>query len=715
MDFLRLFKLFLRYKWLLLLLVAAASSATWFGVRLKGAAFQASATLLPQQQALQSLDGVASLSNSLADQELKREPLQARRARLDSLVALISSPRVLALVIAKLSLPATPSDLQRLIQVEPLTQELIRIKVTASSPELAADLVNGVASTFVQFYGDLSTNALAESTKLLHEQEQQARQELEIAKAAVQRYRASRHITSLNEQLNGFLARANALRQAREGTKAQLAELAAQLRQLDAQWAAMPAVSRFVEKSNDSPALQQLRARVASLTQELALERATRTENHPRVQELAAQLASTSALLKREQSQLLERVRYAPNPERALLQQRRGELKVAHGGLLAKVEALTKSLASLEEEMAAYSGADVQLATLMQRYSFAEQRYSGLLTRLRQAEANADTLRRSSAIAIVDTAGPTNPPVDVSLGTAKKLTIAAGALSLSLGLLVLAGWGYLDRAVRTSADAEALVELPVAAILPRALPGGRGGSEGGLAALQPVSPEGEAYRFLGLQLLLLQRSRPLQVIMLATAKPGEGATTTLANLAVTLAQGRRRVILVDADLRRPCQHALFGLKNEVGLTSVLRGEVRVEEALQETRVANLRCLTGGPLVEQPWELLRSGRLERLVEELRQDAEFVLIDTPSAAAFADGYHVAPVVDGVFMVVRARHQPTGVELKIKRMMEEAGGHVLGAVLNDVPIGQVESCRYHAQYYGGGKRGEQARAALPEKAGR
>src|SRR5262249_44936688 len=149
------------------------------------------------------------------------------------------------------------------------------------------------------------------------------------------------------------------------------------------------------------------------------------------------------------------------NPTYASMQQRCGTLQAQRDGLTAKAAALSRNLVSLQKEMKSYNGADVQLAGLMLRYNQAEQRYSSVLMRLRQAEANADSIRRSSAIAIVDTSGPTNPPIDISQGKARKLTFAAFFLSLALSLFFLASWDYLDRRVRTSADAEALVELPV--------------------------------------------------------------------------------------------------------------------------------------------------------------------------------------------------------------------------------------------------------------
>jgi succinoglycan biosynthesis transport protein ExoP len=702
MDFIRLLQLVGRHKWLILAVITVATTGTWFGVRLKGAAYRATSTLMPQQQALQTLDGVAALSASLGERDMERASVQVRKSRIESLMALMLSPRVLGQLIAKLNLAATPADLQRMIQVNQVTSEVIQVRATAPTPQLASDLVNGLASTFVEFYGDLSTRAIAESTKLLNEQEAAARREVEACKVAVQKYKASRRISSLSDQLNGTLGRLNAVRQAREGTAAQLAEVEAQLRETEAQLARTPEMIRVVEKSNDSPALQQLRNEVGALEKDLALERGTRTESHPRVVELKGKLASAQALLRREEGRLVERVRHTPNPDHTALGQRRNDLRAQRDGLVAKVASLETSMGALDREMNAYAGADVQLSTLMQRYTTAEQRYANVVTRLRQAEANADSIRRSSAIAIVDTSGPLNPPVDVSLGTAIKLTVAAFGLSLALCIFLLAAWTYLDRTVKTSADAEALVEMPVAAIIPRALPRAQSTPLRQLAALMPASPEGEAYRFLGLHLLLMRPDNPLRVLMMATAKPGQGATTTIANLAAILAQGNRRVILVDADLRRPSLHEIFDVGNDKGLTSVLAEGAAVSEALQQTLLPNLKLLAGGPIVDNPWVLLRSAEMESLVRDLREMADFVLIDTPSAAAFADAFNVAPLADGIFMVVRARYQPTGIELKIKRMFEESGARVLGAVLNDVPMQNVDSCRYHAHYYGSPGRG-------------
>jgi polysaccharide biosynthesis transport protein len=713
MNFRQLFHLVYRHRWLLLVIVTLSTVATYIGARMKGVVYEASATLMPQEQAMQAVDQ----GGITGDPQGSQSNAQTRRARADSLVALAMSPKVLGPVLARMQAAGhnvgvlTPFDLQRLVKVNAVTPEVLRVSAQASTPEVAGELANAVASTFVQFYGDLSTNTVNESLKLLNEQEKKAAKEVEQARMAVQKYKAMHRISALNDQLSGVLNRLNAVRQAREGTSAELAELNARLKQVQAQLAKTPAMIRVVEKSNDSPTAQQLRNQIGDLERDLALARGSYTELHPRVQELKAKLSSAQRRLRQEAGRMIEHVRMVANNDYAALQATRRELSQERDGRVAKLTDYRKSVGQLEGEMETYSGADVQLAALMQRYSIAEQRFTTLTLRLRQAEQTADQIRNASAINLVDTSGPMNPPVDISVGKVRKLTAAAFVLSLAMVIFILAAWDYLDRRVRTTSDTEALVELPVAGIIPRALPRAASTPLPQLTALMPVSPEGEAYRFLSLHLLLSRDDNPVRVLMMATAKPGQGATTTLSNLAATLAQGNRRVILVDADLRRPALHKVFETSNEVGLTSVLAEGLPVERALQSTAVPNLALLTAGPANDNPWSLLRSTAMEGLVRRLRSMADFVLIDTPSAAAFADAFNVAPLVDGAFMVVRSCHTPTGIEMKIKEMFEQAGVKVFGAILNDVPMNNVDSCRYHTQYYGKKRAlGDGATPALP-----
>jgi capsular exopolysaccharide synthesis family protein len=212
----------------------------------------------------------------------------------------------------------------------------------------------------------------------------------------------------------------------------------------------------------------------------------------------------------------------------------------------------------------------------------------------------------------------------------------------------------------------------------------------------PSSPYAEAYRFLRTDLLFTSQDQPLQTLCVVTPKPGQGGTTTIANLAIALAEADRRVILVDTDLRRPSLHQIFGVPNDVGLTSVLNDGADLADVLQETEVPNLLLLAAGPLAHNPSNLISSNRMRSLMAELRERADFVLFDTPSAIAFSDAVIIASMTDGALMVVRA-HQPLrGSQLQVTTLLNKARANIVGAVLNDVTPSEVDTYYFHSHYY-------------------
>ncbi len=212
----------------------------------------------------------------------------------------------------------------------------------------------------------------------------------------------------------------------------------------------------------------------------------------------------------------------------------------------------------------------------------------------------------------------------------------------------------------------------------------------------PLSPVAESYRLLRTDLLFSADDKPFKSIMGATSKPGQGATTTICNLAVALAQVGKRVILIDADLRRPKLHDFFGTTNETGLTSLLRDECSMEEALKITDIDNLLLLPSGPLPLNPSELLASQRMRVLHERLKPHTDFILVDTPSAIAFSDSAILASFMDAVLLVMRAQEAPRGGEKQVREMLTKARANVVGVVLNGVKPQLVDSYHYHAAYY-------------------
>jgi len=207
------------------------------------------------------------------------------------------------------------------------------------------------------------------------------------------------------------------------------------------------------------------------------------------------------------------------------------------------------------------------------------------------------------------------------------------------------------------------------------------------------SPFAEAYRMLRLN-LLQANGRALWSVGITGVEPGHGSTTTAANLGLVVGETGNRVVLVDADLYRPSLHRLFGVANDVGLSSILQGKAEVSRALQTvTDPPVLRILPAGPKVPNPTALMRPAALDRFFGRLREEADFVIVDMPSIRAVAYTSLLASLLDGVLLVVRAGTSPRGVDYVMKRRLH--GVNVVGMVLNQVPVdgSEITSYRYYA----------------------
>ena len=196
----------------------------------------------------------------------------------------------------------------------------------------------------------------------------------------------------------------------------------------------------------------------------------------------------------------------------------------------------------------------------------------------------------------------------------------------------------------------------------------------------PHSPAAEAYRSLAANLQFAYADRQLQTIGVTSSAEGEGKSTTVANLAVALAQSGRRVIVVDADLRRPGQHTLFGLDREDGLANLLSsGEAQLP--LKDTTASGVRVLTSGPQPANPLEALGSRRFDQALALARAQADFVLVDTPPAGALADVAVVAPRLEGMLLVVSAGKTKRDLARRAREQLLRVNANLLGVVLTDV----------------------------------
>ena len=206
-----------------------------------------------------------------------------------------------------------------------------------------------------------------------------------------------------------------------------------------------------------------------------------------------------------------------------------------------------------------------------------------------------------------------------------------------------------------------------------------------VALRDPRAPAAEAYRTLRTNIQFSSLDKPLHTLLATSTAPDEGKSTTVANLAVTMAQAEQRVILVDCDLRRPTLHTLFELPNDEGLTSMILANDDHTLPLQSTGVQGLRVLTSGPLPPRPADILGSRRMEAIIERLRAEADVVLFDTPPVIAVTDAAVLATRVDGVLLVLKSGHTTRDRARQAKQVLERVKANIVGVVLNNAEIEQ------------------------------
>jgi non-specific protein-tyrosine kinase len=199
----------------------------------------------------------------------------------------------------------------------------------------------------------------------------------------------------------------------------------------------------------------------------------------------------------------------------------------------------------------------------------------------------------------------------------------------------------------------------------------------------PRSPIAEAYRTVRTNLTFAGLDKPIESLVVTSAAPGEEKSTPLANLAVAMAQGERRTILVDADLRRPQLHQIFGVPNELGLTTLfVEPETLADPPLVETGVENLTLLPSGTLPPNPADLLGSRRMEEIIAALQAQADILLFDAPPVVAVSDAAVLGTKVDGVLLIVGAGKTRRDHVQRAREQLERVHARIVGAVLIDAP---------------------------------
>ncbi len=350
-----------------------------------------------------------------------------------------------------------------------------------------------------------------------------------------------------------------------------------------------------------------------------------------------------------------------------------------------QLEVLEKSATTLTPEQQAQRNHLQQLlANYQSSYATLLDRYEQV--RLAQAQA-------TDKVSVVEDALPGK-----RAGQSSSMLALQGALVgvlLGVGLVVLIE--YLNDTVRSGEEAEALTGLPTLAQIGN-IQGVEEPQDVLVTIVHPRSPNAEAYRVFRANLEFLAVEKPIRSVVVTSTGPVEGKTTTAANLAVALAQAGKRVILVDADLRRPTLHRLFKCSNSVGLSTALLQEPGNDIAahLVNTEVENLLLMPSGPLPPNPAELLGSKRAADLIQQLAEYADMVILDSPPVLAVADPALLARYCDAALLVILTEKTQAEALRKAKEQLEQSGVPHMGIVLNRVPLSSDGYYYRYRHYY-------------------
>jgi succinoglycan biosynthesis transport protein ExoP len=423
-----------------------------------------------------------------------------------------------------------------------------------------------------------------------------------------------------------------------------------------------------------------LRSQLDNARSTLAQLSATYGPNHFKIQTVRAQIAELTKQISEEENRILS------------------ETKQAY--LAAKAQENQTNSALDAEKVTAYKLRDDLLEYTLREREFESNRtlYDGLKQRLRTAGVEAGL--ESTEIEPIDLA---YPPLGPTLKPRTNIFVVDTFVMLIFGIILAFILESLDTGLRSVAEIESVSGLPSLALIPRAR---RSVSDettlstamrnlGTLSS--PKSQFSEAFRALRTSLLLSVAGGEPKVILLTSATPSEGKTTVSINLACVLAQRNVRVLIIDADLRRPTVHHRFGLNGKVGLTSVLTGSVSLEDAIQTVpEIPQLDVLVSGPVPPFPTEMLGSETMRQLIERCRGMYTHIVMDSPPLLSVTDSVVLARDADAVVMIVRHGKSSKHAMRRARDLLVRSGAPVTGIVLNAVDLNSPEYYAYYG-YYG------------------
>ena len=378
------------------------------------------------------------------------------------------------------------------------------------------------------------------------------------------------------------------------------------------------------------------------------------------------------------------------------------EAKRVLGGLEEQVQAIATTENSLRAEVDRATKESLELGPkvvayneLVRKKKSAEDRYNILRAKLSTSELSSHIDRNFDASNVRPLDPALVPHTIVSPKLRTNVGVAMG-LALFAGLALIFLIVFLDRSIKTTADAEQATGAPVLGVIPLLHESALDGDEN-LRDLyvhdKPASSVAECCRSLRTNILFSSADRALKTIVVSSANPREGKTTSVIYLGTTMAQSGQRVLLVDTDMRRPRLHVPMGISRQTGLSNLIVGDKDYDEVIKQTQIPNLSLLPCGPLPPNPAELMMSHKFSTVLAELAKRFDRVILDSPPVQLVTDAVVLSKQVDGVILVVHADKTLREDIKGVARQIRHVGGPIFGVVVN--AIDDSKSTYYYGKY--------------------
>lgn len=540
---------------------------------------------------------------------------------------------------------------------------LVDLAFTSADPEFAAKAANILAEEYVAQNLEFRVQNSDKTLQFLEaEVERQARL-VQESEQKLAEYREDKNAVSLDDRQNIVVSRLNQLNDAVTRARTQRVQREALYRQVSAA-KDRETLTAIVQ----NPLVQNLKARLAELERERARLSERYGDKHPEIQRVASQIVDSQRQIDQEVDKTAESV------------------KNDYEAALAEERSLSQDLEAQKEAALDLNRKSIDYSVLQRQAESNRAIYDSLLQRAK--EFNVINNSRANNVRVLDKAqvpgGPFTPDI-------RRGWMMAMLFGLGLGIIAAFAIDYLDDTIKTPEDITWRLKLQFLGLVPRV----RGDRHPLLTG--PVPHDfGEAFRALRTALIMSSAERGTRVQVFTSAQPLEGKTTTAVNVALALAIGGARVLLIDADMRRPSLHKALRVPNDKGLSELLTGQAKMREVVQRSPDSNLLVITAGSTPPNPSELLGSDAMRTFVQQLGVGPfDWVIIDTPPILAVTDAVILAPVVSGVTFVLGAEMTRWRLAERAIDTLQAGRPKSISAVLNRVDF--ERNRYYYARYYG------------------